>query len=130
MPEYPGFYDVTAAQVCMKNGVIAQLYSDWLTPDQGWSGGDGRIFVIGTTGSVEARLSGDPSIVTGEELVFLVNDHKAHERVELDSQVDNNVTRDFLERIEGRDALISANDIYEAVKWSVEADATARKMKS
>ncbi len=41
---------------------------------------------------------------------------------------DRNVTQDFLNRIEGQEALITAGDIYKAVKWSVEADASARAL--
>ncbi|MGF1655446.1 MAG: Gfo/Idh/MocA family protein [Verrucomicrobiales bacterium] len=54
-PEYPGLEDFGEASLTLDNGVSAYCRLDWFTPDGSSSWGDGRLFVLGTEGSIEAR---------------------------------------------------------------------------
>lgn len=120
LPQYAGFYDSASVQVVMDNGVVAQLYADWYTPDKSWTWGDGRIFVVGTKGVAELRLAGDPFIST-DSLLLQTTNSKEPEQVPLATPV-HNITEDFLLRIAGKPALIQAEDIMLATWATIEAD--------
>lgn len=123
LPEYPDYYDVAAVQSVMSGGVVAQLYADWHTPEKCWSYGDLRIFVTGTSGSAEIRLTGDPS-VGQEELLFTVMNDRPFAKIPLQT-VPSTVTEDFLLRIEGRPHTITHRDLLSASRAAVEADEAA-----
>lgn len=126
LPEYPDFYDTACAQVLMAGGVLAQLYADWHTPDRSWAWGDSRVFVSGTAGCAELRLSGDPSVEGGaaEELLFRVTNASAFERVAL-TATPTTITEDFLNLVEGRVSVLQHPDILEACRAAVDADEKA-----
>lgn len=124
LPEYPTFYDAAAVQVLLKDNTIAQLYADWHTPEASKTYGDGRIFVVGTEGYAELRLSGDP-LITDETLMLFVTHEKEYERVELDT-LQATISEDFLQRIEGKQAGITHQDILAASIATIEADENAK----
>ncbi|MFH5182422.1 Gfo/Idh/MocA family protein [Paenibacillus sp. TAB 01] len=123
LPEYPDFYDCAAVQVRMEGNVMAQLYTDWHTPEQCWAFGDCRVFVTGTKGSVELRLFGDPS-VGGDELMFAMTHQEKFHQVNL-VQAPVSVTGDLLQRIAGKPYRISHQDLLLASKAAIEADEQA-----
>ncbi|MBO0992107.1 Gfo/Idh/MocA family oxidoreductase [Bacillus sp. SD088] len=125
LPEYPTFYDTASLQVLLKGNILAQLYVDWHTPEASKTYGDGRVFVVGTKGYAELRLSGDP-LITNENLMFLVTHEQQPRRVELEN-VEGNITEDFLRRINGEQIGITHRDILEATKAAIEADERAKK---
>lgn len=125
LPEYPDFYDVSCLQVRMNNGVLAQLYADWHTPAKSWTWGDCRIFVSGTKGAAELRLEGDPLVDTGE-LLLKVTDEQEMTRVPLDDMDDSTICGDFLNRIEGKPANITHEDIYKAALATIQADSSVK----
>ncbi|WP_274652070.1 Gfo/Idh/MocA family protein [Paenibacillus humicola] len=128
LPEYPDFYDTAAVQVRMEGNILAQLYTDWHTPETCWAFGDCRIFVSGTEGCAELRLYGDPSVAM-EELMFVqTNSEKLH-RVELQSPAVT-VIEDFLNRIEGKPYRISHQDLLLASRAAIEADEQALRIRS
>ncbi|MDF2963039.1 MAG: oxidoreductase, partial [Paenibacillus sp.] len=81
LPEYPEFYDTATVQVRMEGNLLAQLYTDWHTPESCWAFGDCRIFVSGTKGCAELRIFGDPSVSMDELMFQITNEEKFH-RVE------------------------------------------------
>lgn len=123
LPEYPDFYDTATAQVRMEGHVLAQLYTDWHTPEQCWAFGDCRIFVTGTLGSAELRVFGDPS-VSMDELMFKITHREAFQRVDL-LRPETTVTADFLQRIRKQPHAVTHRDIYLACKATVDADEQA-----
>ncbi|MEF3304942.1 Gfo/Idh/MocA family protein [Paenibacillus sp. GYB003] len=123
-PEHPTFFDTAGAQVLMRGGTMAQLYTDWHTPDKSWTWGDGRIFVTGTAGCAELRLSGDPSTVANEELYFQITHEEPFVRI-VPEAVPVSITADFLGRIEGKPSILTHRDILEASRAAVHADASA-----
>lgn len=123
LPMHPKFYDTATAQVIMSNGTLAQLYADWHTPIKSWTWGDCRIFVTGTEGCAELRLTGDPS-VEKEELYFQITNTEPFTRMELmHPEVD--ITQDFIARIENKPSLLTHRDILETSRATLLADENA-----
>ncbi|WP_405449232.1 Gfo/Idh/MocA family protein [Paenibacillus sp. HJGM_3] len=123
-PEHPTFFDTASAQVMMSDGTLAQLYADWHTPDPSWTWGDCRLFITGTEGCAELRLSGDPAVEVGE-LYFQITRDKPFAKAELLPDPDTNLTQDFIRRIEGRTSIITHRDIVETIRATVLADESA-----
>ncbi|MFD2114590.1 Gfo/Idh/MocA family protein [Paenibacillus yanchengensis] len=119
-PQYAGFYDTASMQVMMDNGVIAQLYADWYTPDKSWTWGDGRIFVVGTEGVAELRLAGDP-FVSKDALLLQTTNVQQAVQVPL-IMPEHNITEDFLLRLNGKTSFIQAQDVMQATWATIEAD--------
>lgn len=125
LPEYPTFYDTAILQVSLNSHILVQLYADWHTPEASRTFGDGRIFIVGTEGYAEVRLSGDP-LITDENLMYLVTHEDQSKRVKLDI-VEDKITEDFLRRIAGEQVGITHQDILAATKATIEADERAKK---
>jgi predicted dehydrogenase len=123
MPEYPQFYDTATVQVRLEGNIVAQLYTDWHTPDQCWAFGDCRIFVSGTKGSAELRLFGDPSVAM-EELMLKVTNQEQFQRVEL-MEAPVTIVEDLLHRIAGKPYKVSHEDLLLASTAAIEADEQA-----
>ena len=120
MPEYPEFYDLASVQVVMEGKVIAQLYADWFTPALSWTWGDGRIFVTGTEGFAELRLSGDFTVAE-EPLLLLTSNAEAPRQLELE-RPPVTITADFLGRLESKPSILTNHDILMATRYVIEAD--------
>jgi predicted dehydrogenase len=127
LPEHPTFYDTACAQVLMDGGTMAQLYADWHTPEKSWTWGDCRIFVTGTEGSAELRLSGDPSIVPNEELYYQITHGEPFVRVTPEA-VPVSITQDFMNRIEGKASLLTHRDVIEASRSALLADENVNRI--
>ena len=71
-PEWPEFQDFGELNLA---GAGAQGYIrvDWYTPDAQTNWGDGRLFILGTEGSIEIRKYLDPVGRAGGDHLFLVN---------------------------------------------------------
>lgn len=123
LSQHPDFYDSVSSTVRMDDGVVAQLYADWHTPDASWTWGDGRIFATGTAGVLEARLSGLGED-SREQVLYLGTHRREREALRL-RQPACSITADFLNRIAGRPACIAHRDIALAVEASLTADERA-----
>lgn len=120
LPEYPDFYDVASLQVLIDHRIVCGLYADWHTPNKSWTWGDCRIFVVGTNGTFELRLTGDP-FVAEDELMFRLTHDEEISRVAL-TEPPQSITEDFIARINGEDALVNHTDILRATKETLRAD--------
>lgn len=120
LPNYPSFYNTVNAQVTMSDGVVMQLYADWHTADQSWTWGDGRIFVTGTKGFAELRLSGE-SKNEGQPLMLLVNDQQQWHEVSI-LQPAMTITEDFIRRLEGESGMLNHHEIVAASEAVIKAD--------
>lgn len=123
LPEYPTFYDAAQLQVTMDDGLVAQLYTDWHTPDRSWTWGDCRIFVVGTEGSAELRLQGDP-LISREPAFLLTTGSKELHRVPL-LQPPAGIVKDFIHLIEGKPSTLAGADVLRASSAAVSADEQA-----
>ncbi|HMP76702.1 MAG TPA: Gfo/Idh/MocA family oxidoreductase [Kiritimatiellia bacterium] len=78
-PEYPELEDFGEGLLTMDNGASCYCRVDWFNPAGLRSWGDGRTFVMGTTGSIEIRKNIDVARGTGGNLLFLVDGGGEHE---------------------------------------------------
>lgn len=123
LPEHDSFYDAASLQLLYDNGVTAQLYADWHTPEGCWTRGDGRIVATGTKGVLEARLAGDSEKLQEPTLTIMTHEHgrRKLEMVELETTI----TEDFLNRIAGKPSIIGHHDIVSAMREAIAADESA-----
>lgn len=71
-PDRPAFQDFGEVGLAGR-GASAYIRVDWYTPDAQTNWGDGRLFILGTEGSIEIRKYLDPSGRPGGNHLFLVN---------------------------------------------------------
>jgi predicted dehydrogenase len=71
-PEYPEFEDFGDATLLADNGATQYLRVDWFNPEGLRTWGDGRLFILGTEGSVEVRKYLDVTRTEEGDHVFLV----------------------------------------------------------
>jgi len=71
-PEYPEFEDFGDALV-RGNGGLGYVRLDWFTPDGLGTWGDGRLFILGTNGYIEARKYCDIAGRPGGDHLFVVD---------------------------------------------------------
>lgn len=71
-PEHPGFQDFGEA-VLSGNGGHGYVRLDWFTPDGLPTWGDGRLFILGTEGSIECRKYTEIGQAHRPENLYLVN---------------------------------------------------------
>lgn len=79
-PQYPEFEDFGDAMV-RGDGGLGYVRLDWFTPDGLGTWGDGRLFILGTDGYIEARKYVDIAGRPGGEHLFLV-DHGATQYID------------------------------------------------
>ena len=75
-PEYPEFEDFGDALV-RGSGGLGYVRLDWFTPDGLGTWGDGRLFILGTNGYIEARKYCDVAGRPGGDHLFLVDQESA-----------------------------------------------------
>lgn len=126
LPEYATFYDAAQLQVTMDDGLVAQLYADWHTPDRSWTWGDCRIFVVGTEGTAELRLHGDP-LISREPAFLLTTGSKELHQVPL-LQPPVGIVKDFINLMEGKPSTLVGADVLSASSAAVYADERAEVM--
>lgn len=71
-PDHPEFEDFGDATLLADNGATQYLRVDWFNPDGLRTWGDGRLFVMGTEGSIEVRKYLDVTRSAEGDHVFLV----------------------------------------------------------
>ena len=74
--EYPELEDFGEANLVADNGALNYFRVDWFTPDGLSSWGDGRLFVVGTKGTIELRKNVDVARGTGGDQVYLVTSER------------------------------------------------------
>jgi len=118
------FMDSAYFLVRSQNGVSGYLRTDWHMPDSHWTWGDLRIFCVGTGGTIEVRVLGDP--ITKEEIIVLYKEGQPTTKIPVE-ECKNSSTIDFLNRINRKDYIISHKDILEVSRLSIEFDKDAKK---
>lgn len=72
-PAYPELEDYGDATLVGDNGATGYFRVDWLTPDGLSAWGDGRMFIVGTEGTIELRKNVDVARNAGGNHLYLVN---------------------------------------------------------
>jgi predicted dehydrogenase len=75
-PDYPEFEDFGDATLLADNGATQYMRVDWFNPDGLRAWGDGRLFILGTEGSIEVRKYLDVTRSVSGDHVFLVTQEK------------------------------------------------------
>ncbi|MGH6937549.1 hypothetical protein, partial [Hypericibacter sp.] len=72
-PDKPGLQDVGDIHLRTPAGVTGYIRVDWFTPDGLPVWGDGRLFIVGTHGTIEARKYVDVAGRPGGDHLFLTD---------------------------------------------------------
>jgi predicted dehydrogenase len=75
-PDYPEFEDFGDATLLADNGATQYMRVDWFNPDGLRAWGDGRLFILGTEGSIEVRKYLDVTRSVSGDHIFLVTQEK------------------------------------------------------
>ncbi len=126
LPEKEDFYDSSQYFVRSENNVTGYFRVDWHMTDTHWTWGDLRVFCTGTRGSMEARVLGDP--LTKGKLLILFEEGKETRSIELDENV-GSVTKDFINRVQGREYIVGHKDILLASRNAIELDREAERIR-
>jgi predicted dehydrogenase len=125
-PEYPGLEDFGDVTV-RSEGATGYIRVDWFTPDGLATWGDGRLFVLGTEGYIEARKYIDIAGRPGTEHVFLVDNQKTEyiDCSEVELPYGRQLVHDILHRTET--AMPQAHCFY-ASELALKAQAMATRL--
>lgn len=125
-PEYPELEEIGEVMLHGDRGT-GYLRVDWLSPDGLPTWGDTRLFILGTEGYIEARLTIDLAGRSGTDHLFLVN-RSGVEYVDC-SQVALTFGRDLLADIRQRtQTAIDQEASFLACELSLRAQAAAKRL--
>lgn len=121
----PNFYDFGEGVLLADNGATCWFRVDWFTPDGMGAWGDGRVFVMGSRGSIEIRKYLDPG-VSGEGDHVIWVDSRGEHKEQVTGKVGfvffGRFIRDCLERTE---AAMTQEHVFEAMRVTIEAQEKA-----
>lgn len=125
-PEHPGLEDY--GEIHLRAGRVHGLARvDWYTPDALSTWGDGRLFVLGTEGYVEARKYCDLGGRTGGDHLFLVDGGEMR-RIDC-SQVELPFARMFLDDVRDRtETSMPQAHTFRVCEIAIEAEARAQRL--
>ena len=125
-PGFPGFFDFGEMVLQTPEGVSGYIRVDWLTPDGLSVWGDGRAFITGDTGYIEARKYLDVGKDAEGDNVILVN-NETEEMIRTKDKVGFDFFGKFiLDCIGGRFTATDYDLSLEAMKSSALAEQIAR----
>ncbi|MEM7600586.1 MAG: Gfo/Idh/MocA family oxidoreductase [Verrucomicrobiota bacterium] len=124
-PDKPGLEDFGECSMTMDTGTSCYLRTDWLTPDGLRVWGDGRVFVVGTSGTLEIRKYIALARQEPANKIFLVNGEEEQE-------IDCDGTTGFpffnemvLDLINGTEKAMTQEHIFKAAELSMLAQKMA-----
>ena len=125
-PEHPGFEDFGECAVRAANGASGYFRVDWFTPDGLRTWGDGRLFLLGTEGTIELRKYIDLAAPTLCENVVYWADKTGEHRFDATGKVGcpffARLIRDCIERTE---AAMTQAHAFAAAELCLRAQALA-----
>lgn len=119
------FYDFGEGTLLADNGAACWFRVDWFTPDGLRVWGDGRVFIMGTEGTIEIRKYIDVGVSEDGDLVIWVDKNGEHRECVTGKTgfvFFGKLIRDCLDRTE--DA-ITQNHVFEAMRVTIEAQENA-----
>ena len=124
-PDKPGLEDFGETSLTMSTGASCYCRIDWLTPDGLRVWGDGRVFVVGTKGTMEIRKYIALARQEPGNKLFLVND-------EGEQEIDCDGTTGFpffgkmiLDLLNGTETAMTQDHIFKAAELSMIAQKMA-----
>lgn len=124
-PDKPHFYDFGEGNLLADNGATCYFRVDWFTPGGLGAWGDGRVFIMGTEGTIEIRKYIDVANSTKGDHVFLVNKDGEY-KFEVTGKVGFVFFGKFiLDCIHRTENAITQEHTFEAMRVTLEAQETA-----
>lgn len=121
----PRFFDYGDASLVADNGASCYFRVDWFTPDGLGAWGDGRVFIIGTEGTIEIRKYIDVASSPEGDHVYLV-DKRGERRHEVAGKVGYVFFGRFIrDCLDGTETAIGQEHSFEAMRATIEAQEKA-----
>ena len=120
--DHPEFQDFGEAVIETESGAACFVRLDWFTPDGLRAWGDGRVFIIGTKGTIEIRKYINVATDDSGDHVFIVDkDGEHHEWVT--GKVGFPFFGEFiLDCIHGTDTAMDEAHVLESMRLAIDAD--------
>jgi len=124
--DHPGFEDFGEVSYTMSNGASGYFRVDWFTHENSPVWGDGRVFVVGTKGTLEIRKYWDPEQPDNpRDRIYLVNDDGS-QLIECADKVGFPFFGEMiLDLINGTEKAITQAHIFKSAEISLKAQAMA-----
>lgn len=123
------FYDFGEGTLLADNGATCWFRVDWFTPDGLNAWGDGRVFIMGTKGSIEIRKYIDPGTSPDGDHVIWVDEEGEH-REQVTGKTGfvffGQLIRDCLERTEHA---MTQEHVLESMRVTIEAQEKAQVLR-
>lgn len=121
VPQYPEFTDFGDVMLAADNGAVGYCRLDWYTPDGQNAWGDGRVFLVGTEGTMEIRKYIDLATSTESDHV-LFTDKEGEHRYDVYGKVGYPFFGAFIrDCIEGTENSMTQEHVFEAMRLALEA---------
>ncbi len=117
----PHFYDFGHCTLLADNGATCSFRVDWFTPDGMGAWGDGRVFVMGESGSIEIRKYLDvASSPQGDHVIWVdgTGEHRAQVTGRMGFVFFGQLIRDCLDRTH---TAMSQEHVFEAMRLAISA---------
>ena len=126
LPDYPAFEDF--GEVLLRSDTAtAYIRNDWFTPDGLPTWGDGRLFLLGTEGYIEARKYVDIAGRPGTDHVFISD--KAGTRYIDGSKEKLTYFARFIADVHGRtDTAMPQEHVFEVTRLALDAQKVAKRL--
>jgi predicted dehydrogenase len=124
-PDVPEFEDFGDATLLADNGATQYLRVDWFNPDGLRTWGDGRLFILGTEGSIEVRKYLDIARADAGNHVFLVT-HEEESYISATGKTGFPFFGQFiLDCINGTETSMTQRHVFKAAELCLEAQRVA-----
>lgn len=119
-PDKPGLEDFGEASVTLDNGVSCYCRLDWLSADGVRAFGDGRVFVLGTEGSLEIRKYVDLATEPRQSQNIYLCDHKGEHKIPCLDRIGYPFYGQFiLDCLQRTESSMSQNYVFKAAELSM-----------
>lgn len=123
--EKPNFYDYGDGNLLSDNGATCYFRVDWFTPSGLGAWGDGRVFIIGTEGTIEIRKYIDVANSPLGDHVFVV-DGRGERKYQVNGKIGFPFFGKFIrDCLDGTETAINQTHIFEAMGAAITAQAEA-----
>lgn len=130
LPQHPGFTDFGDCLLEADNGAAGYCRLDWFTPDGQNAWGDGRVFLVGTKGTLEIRKYLDLAASTEGDHVLLTDAQGEH-RFDVYGKVGFPFFGAFLrDCLDGTENSMTQEHVFEAMRLALEASAKAQRIET
>jgi predicted dehydrogenase len=127
-PDHPEFEDFGETSLIGNTGTSDYVRVDWFTPDGMSVWGDGRTFILGTTGSIELRKYVDIARERTSDHVY-VADAKGEHHLSVNGQVGFRFFGEFiLDCLHRTEKAMTQAHAFKAAELSLRAQAVARRL--